>query len=263
MMEKTCEEFRAQIASFLIEPDAQTIKKWQPHVDKCIDCQAFVVENQKQQQAGQNLTNNLIDYVPSPPTVSKKIPRYYLVAACVIFCFAGLYIAKYYITVSQQIDHIIVTDFDDLSKEQHQVVHKTLRKYGEDFAIEMKHITKILDETQRSLQHKFIPLLRVRLIMNCRLYLHASSLANLNKLCEDKDLSKVEHLFSRALNNISIDNESRLELARFFQKSVVHMRNIKSMREQLSENIHENHLSNRDAVIWKVENIFIKKGTIK
>lgn len=259
MMEKTCEEFRAQIASFLIEPDAQTIKTWQPHVDECVDCQAFVAENQKQQQTGQNLTNNLIDYVPSPPTVSKKVPRYYLVAACVIFCFAGLYIATRYITVAQQIDHIIAADFNDLSTEQRQVVRKALRKYGEDFAIEMKQIGKILDQTQQSLQHKFIPLLRVRIVVNCRLYLHTSSLATLNKLCEDKDLRKVEHLFSRALKNISTDNESYLELARFFQKSVVHMRNIKSMREQLYAKIHKNHLDNRDAVIWKVENIFMKK----
>lgn len=130
MMAKTCEKFRAQIASYLIEPDAQTIERWQPHVDECADCRAFVVENQQQQQVGQSLTHNLIDYVPSPPTLSRGVPRYYLVAACVVFCFAGLYIASRYIhmSVSQQIDNVIAADFNDLSKEQHQLVRKTLKK---------------------------------------------------------------------------------------------------------------------------------------
>ncbi|BBM86955.1 hypothetical protein [Candidatus Uabimicrobium amorphum] len=264
-MAKICEDFRAQIASFLIEPDAQTLEKWQPHLNECADCQAFVAENQEQQQLGQNLTNNLIDYVPSPPMQSKRAPRYYLVAACVIFCFAGLYIASRYITmsISQQIDSVIAADFNDLSQEQHKVVHKALSKYGEGFTVEMRQIAKNLDQTEKLLQQKFIPLLRVRVIVNCRLYLHSSSLSTFNRLCEDNDLGKVEHLFSRALKNISTDEQSRLVLAQFFQKSAVHLRNIKAMRQELHDKIQKINLGNGEAVIWKVENVFITKGVIK
>lgn len=119
-MSEICKKFRAQIATILIEPDKEMVEFWGPHLQKCIECKAFLNEAKEQQEVGQNLTNNLLSYVPSPPVLPKKIPTSYAVVASALLCFIAIYIFTLYKTVEfpQKIEALVYEEISETDKQQ-------------------------------------------------------------------------------------------------------------------------------------------------
>ncbi|WP_372369279.1 hypothetical protein [Candidatus Uabimicrobium sp. HlEnr_7] len=258
-MSEICKKFRAQIATILIEPDEETVEFWKPHLQKCVKCRVFLDQSKEEQETGQNLTNNLLSYVPSPPTISKKIPTFYAVAASALLCFIAIYIFTLYKNVKfpQKIEALIYEEIGNVDKLA--FVNQKLNQYGESFTVEMKQIAKNIDEAEQLLESKFIPLLRVRLIFNSRVYIRTTPTNVFARLLKDNSLDKVNFLFSRAINNIGTDHNSRLIIAKSFQKNVQYMKKIKDLRYQLLTSLKQQKITiqNYDSLIWKLERLYI------